>query len=181
MITYLAWYLGVGAVVVSLLLIANKMKSQVEPELSSFFKDELHESLWSKMLVPVIAMAIVTLIWPALVVMKARELMTPDDAVQGTERKKFSVSRGDLRQQMTLDEIERRERIHDPLKAVADLPFGHLNPAWMKYRERITEEDQVWSFTANYSDEWSTNQYLEGYVYVRDGVNRPGFVGGFIS
>jgi hypothetical protein len=43
----------------------------------------------------------------------------------------FAVQPGDLLELLSVEEIEQREQVFDPLGAVAELPFGHLNDAWI--------------------------------------------------
>jgi hypothetical protein len=48
------------------------------------------------------------------------------------ERPAFRVRTEDLQRRMSIGEIESAEVIRDPLGAVPELPFGHLNRPWTR-------------------------------------------------
>lgn len=48
---------------------------------------------------------------------------------------------------LTQQEIEARETVWDPLCAVPNVPFGHLNDAWQRFIEQRSGNDELWSFT----------------------------------
>ncbi|WVM93015.1 hypothetical protein ULG90_02285 [Halopseudomonas pachastrellae] len=51
----------------------------------------------------------------------------------------FAVTEDHLLESLTVAEIEARERVADPLGAVPDLPFGHLNTAWQEFLAECEE------------------------------------------
>jgi hypothetical protein len=88
-------------------------------------------------------------------------------AVNPPVDKEFHVQREELLRQMTMEEIEKVERVLDPLGSVPDLPFGHLHPTWERFRAALKPEYVVWAFAAR----WPRKQYgrhLAGYVAVDD-------------
>ena len=85
----------------------------------------------------------------------------PDEA-----EKKFAVTEGDLLEKLSIPEIEARERIVDPMGAVPNLPFGHLNAAWLKFKTAMEPHDSLSSFSARWLPGWGREEILVGYVIV---------------
>lgn len=111
--------------------------------------------------------AIALLLWPVLLVMFIHEKCFPTPAVDLTE-KEFEVVRENLIQQRTIPEIEARERVTDPLGAVPDLPFGHLNTTWTRFKSELQAGDSIWSFSAQWTSDWGNSDIREGYAILRD-------------
>ena len=59
-------------------------------------------------------------------------------------------------------------RVVDPLHAVPDVPFGHLNPAWKAFLGLKGEGEALWSFRARWVDRWGRVELHVGYVWVAD-------------
>ena len=79
-------------------------------------------------MVPPLAALLVLAVWPVVFYMKGKEVWWKKDARTPQEaEKKFAVTEGDLLEKLSVPEIEARERIVDPMGAVPDAPFGHLN------------------------------------------------------
>ena len=91
-----------------------------------------------------------------------KDARTPEEA-----EKKFAVTEGDLLEKLSVPEIEARERIVDPMGAVPDAPFGHLNVAWLKFKTAMEPHDSLSSFSARWSTNWGREETLAGYVIVR--------------
>ena len=60
--------------------------------------------------------------------------------------------------------------INEPLNAVPDVPFGHLNPIWMEFKEKLEIEDKIWSFSGYWSSEWGWKKEYQGYVITINGI-----------
>ena len=91
------------------------------------------------------------------------------------KEKKFVLKRENLIKLYELDEIESLERVTDPLGAVPDLPFGHLNVAWERFKQNILPGDEIWSFAIPPIEQrelWERNGNY-GYVIFRDGQFGP--------
>lgn len=69
---------------------------------------------------------------------------------------------------MSLDEIEAREYVYDPLNAVPHLPFGHNNSIWVRFKSKLEEKDELWSFSAVLKNEFGQKQKQKGYAVLRD-------------
>ena len=53
------------------------------------------------------------------------------------------MERAHLQERLTVMQIEAREVVADPLGAVSDLPFGHLNAAWKTFVEEVGADDEL--------------------------------------
>jgi hypothetical protein len=80
---------------------------------------------------------------------------------------KLAVTRDDLQAQQSVDEIEQREMVFDPLEAAPSVPFGHLNAVWKKFCEDLEPHDSLWSFTAHRTSSWGCKDIRQGYAIVR--------------
>lgn len=89
---------------------------------------------------------------------------------RASDEAKFAVKRAHLQERLTVLQIEAREAVDDPLRAVPNLPFGHLNAAWKTFIAGIAAADELWSFTANCETAWGRKEIRSGYVVVRSGV-----------
>ncbi|MAC33233.1 MAG: hypothetical protein CME38_06450 [Haliea sp.] len=94
---------------------------------------------------------------------------TPDTAVKPG----FVVAPSELLENFTREEIETREMVNDPLQAVPDLPFGHLNGAWRQFLEKLPEDCELWSFTSSRETRLDEQEHRSGYVAVVDGAPGP--------
>jgi hypothetical protein len=70
---------------------------------------------------------------------------------------------------LSVAEIERREIVQDPLRAVPGLPFGHLHAIWCDLKSIMKPGDDLWSFSTRWEDDWGRPQVREGYVVWRNG------------
>jgi hypothetical protein len=89
---------------------------------------------------------------------------------RGYMEPEFSVLTEHLLAPFCVDEIEERERIVDPLNAVPNLPFGHLNPAWRKFVDNLSDKDEIWEFSTSSIGVSRGDEACEGYVAVADGL-----------
>jgi hypothetical protein len=80
----------------------------------------------------------------------------------------FKVRRGHLGAECSAAEIEAAERVTDPLGAVPDAPFGHLNAAWRRFLGQLPEGGRIARFSAERRTEFRS-ELLEGYVILLDG------------
>jgi hypothetical protein len=77
--------------------------------------------------------------------------------------------RDDLQEMLSIEVIETRERVIDPLGAVPVVPFGHLHSAWKAFLDGVGPDDAVWSFSANWT-RWGRKELRDGYVIVRGDI-----------
>ena len=87
------------------------------------------------------------------------------------EEKEFAVEPVHLKEQISINEIEQRERVVDPLGAVPDLPFGHLYHAWQKLVSQMEENDTIWTFETIWTTWYGSKELMIGYAVKKgDGV-----------
>ena len=84
--------------------------------------------------------------------------------------REFAVEPVHLQAWLTLGEIEARERVDDPLGAVPNVPFGHLNAAWRTFLASRASGDELWSFTAPWRTWLLQPELRSGYALVRNGT-----------
>jgi hypothetical protein len=152
-VIYLYWYLGIGAVVLILMVAYHKLTKQKDDNLLSDILADLRperKKLWFRLLNDVLGPALVgTLIvpfWPVLVFFKVKELVFGEPARGAVDEPEFAVTRDDLQTQLSIQEIEQREMVFDPLGAAPNVPFGHLNAAWKQFCEGMEPRRQNLEF-----------------------------------
>lgn len=78
-------------------------------------------------------------------------------------------SSDDLQAQLTIEEIERAEIVSDPLHAAPEIPFGHLNAAWLAFRHDLHPGVTFWAYKSRWANNWGRLEDHEGYAAVSDG------------
>lgn len=168
--TYLASYLASGVCVLFTFLFHGRLvngewislKTELargSPFASGSWKYWLEVNFLGTVAPPILVVLVV-LAWPALIVAKVRDILA-----QRARRKQetFTVRRRDLIRKMTIQEIERVERVVDPMGAVAPIPFGFLNPVWQRFIADVQPSDTIWSFSVQWMNGWQ-NECRTGYV-----------------
>ncbi len=174
---YLYWYLGIGVVVLAVVYGAHHMTKGKESEsirdlLEAVNPDrkKLSYRILNNFVAPVLAAIAVVAVWPVAVFMKAKELFQKKESYVSPEEREFVVEREHLLERLTVQEIERREVVADPLKAAPELPFGHLNAAWQDFLKGHADGAELWSFSARWQTTWGRKELWCGYVVLHDGV-----------
>ena len=175
---YLYWYLGFGAVVFVIVLGAHLLTKRKESDSLRDILDAMdpdREKLSYRVLhnfvVPLLAGIAVVVGWPIAIFMKAKDLLEKksDTGASGGEQREFAVGRDDLQEMLSIEVIQTRERVIDPLGAVPAVPFGHLHSAWKTFLDGVGPDDAVWSFSANWT-RWGRKELRDGYVIVRGDI-----------
>lgn len=78
------------------------------------------------------------------------------------------LTKNHLEEKLSLDDIEAREYVYDPLNAVPHLPFGHNNSLWVRFKSKLEEDDELWSFSAVLKNDFGQRQKEKGYAVLRD-------------
>jgi len=179
--TYLLAYLGIGLVTLVIVLVAKWIGERREPMEYEFHRylQERRQPSWKEWLIedvigPTIAGVLVIVAWPLVVAWWVKEKWFSGMAPAG-ERPVFEVRQEHLLERRSIEEIERLERVDDPLDAVPDLPFGHLYFAWLQFREKLEPGDEVWSFTAPWN-EWGWCCTRSGYAVLKADSVGPWFI-----
>ncbi|MBX3751655.1 MAG: hypothetical protein KF897_16370 [Opitutaceae bacterium] len=180
---YLYWYLGIGVAVLAVVFGARQLTKKDEPESLRDLLDavnpdrkKLSYRILNNVVAPVLAAVAVVVVWPAALYMKGKEIIGRKSESALDEEREFAVERTHLQERLTVLQIEAREVVADPLGAVPDLPFGHLNAAWKTFVEEVGADDELWSFTAPWQTKWGRKEIRTGYVVVRGGVPASHFL-----
>lgn len=175
MMNYLYGYLAVGTVVLLVILISHRIAEG--PKTKSELIDALYperKTLRYRILnnvgIPVLAGAAALIAWPIVPYMKFKEYLEKKNKAAREKEKKFSVKREDLLKKMTIEEIEKLERVHDPMGAVPDLPFGHINPGWLKFLASVEPDDSIWSFLSEWTSPRGRKELRGGYAIFRNNM-----------
>lgn len=174
-------YLAVGVLVLCLMLAGH---------LWTFLRETEEQRRWRKVLqpsyvpfrdcvrdfvfIPFVVGVAAVIAWPVAVVMFIRDRMGMGQRGYPAPEE-FSVRRVDLQEQISVDEIQDRERVRDPQGAVSGRPFGHLNGAWKVYLAGLPEDAQLWSFQREWDNGKHRSPLCRGYVAVHDGKIGPWF------
>lgn len=186
---YLAWYLVAGGIVLAIMLISNRMDTKPDSLWVRQVRDELNPErktlryrILGNVVAPALAALLVLAVWPVALAMVLKDRLAARAASTSRQAtvsagdpgdflgqvRVFAVTHDDLRERLTIAEIEGRERVIDPLAAVPDLPFGHLNAIWKSFVEAAPADSELWSFCAHWQSDWGVEQRIGGYVAVRD-------------
>jgi hypothetical protein len=140
-----------------------------------------HATMWQRLLdrfvSPLLGGTVFVVLWPLMLALQFWTRPAGKERTDGEgepwlfpREREFAVGPGDLLEQFPAEEIERRERVSDPLGAVPDLPFGHLHPAWQAFLAKRGPGDALWSFSTHWTTAWGHEELREGYVIVRESV-----------
>jgi hypothetical protein len=91
------------------------------------------------------------------------------DGAKVEEEREFAVERQHLLERLTVQEVEMREIVTDPLQAAPEFPFGHLHAAWKEFLKGHAEGGELWSFSARWQTTWGRKELRSGYVLVENG------------
>lgn len=177
MMESLYWYFGCGVTVLTLMLVDNWLTDRRRgndnsvhelPDTKTSGQDK-HHSKAADNLALAIASILIILGWPVALYVQSKDWLEAWRRRGREEDAEFAVARECLQERMTVREIEFCERVVDPLKAVPDLPFGHLNDAWRAFLSRVPPGGELWSFTSRWVNTWGETEIRSGYVAVSNG------------
>ena len=115
-------------------------------------------------LAPFVAISLVILGWPFLIYFAIKEHLYP---TQPYVEKVFQVDNEHLGKPVEVSDVEATEKVFDPLGAVPDLPFGHLNASWREFKDQMGDGDRLWTFSAEWESDWGSPELRDGYVVVK--------------
>ncbi|MES1976871.1 MAG: hypothetical protein V4451_02475 [Pseudomonadota bacterium] len=180
---YLYWYLGVGTVVLAVVFGAHRLTKKEKTEslldiLDAVNPDrkKLSYRILNNVVAPVLAAVAVVVVWPVAVYMKVKDVFGEKSESPMEEEREFAVECSHLQERLTVPQIEAREVVADPMGAVPNLSFGHLNAAWKAFIEGVVADDEIWSFTAPWQTTWGRKEIRSGYVVVRGAVPTSHFL-----
>lgn len=183
---YLFWYLSIGVVVLLVVLILPWLSVGPRLPKSNFrlavingvirFVNQTWTDILQDVIVIPVAVIFIIVAWPVAIIMQVMDILSAYKEKAEEEKKKFSISKVNLMRPMTVEEIEQQERVTDPMGAVPDLPFGHLNTAWSQFKNNLMHQDSIWAFSVQWTNEWRRIEIHEGYVIVRADNIGPHFL-----
>jgi len=175
--TYLYWWIAIGIVTLIVVLGAHLLTKKKESDSLRDLLDAANPErtmfsyrLLNNIVAPALGSVVIVIAWPVAIYMKAKELFPGRNGGVGNTEREFAVESKHLQERLSVQEIERREIVDDPLKAVPGIPFGHLHQAWATFLADLPEEAEVWSFSAQWENRWGQKELREGYVSVRKGI-----------
>ena len=173
---YLYWWIAIGIVILIVVLgphlLTKKKESDSLRDLLDAANPErtkLSYRLLNNIVAPALGSVLIVVAWPVAIYMKAKELFPGRNGAVGDTEREFAVESKHLRERLSVQELEQREIVDDPLKAVPSIPFGHLHQAWAMFLADLTEEAEVWSFDAQWENRWGQKEIRKGYVAMHDG------------
>lgn len=171
---YFYWYLAIGVVVLLVVFMSHRISKASQTDFKTALRYAIYPEqktlghrILKNMVVPVLASVALAIVWPIILYMKGEEIITKKTESARAKENEFAVKLADMLQQMTVKEIEKLERVHDPMGAVPDLPFGHINSAWERFRDGLDPQDAIWTFSTNWTSPWGRKELRAGYVAVR--------------
>lgn len=131
------------------------------------------DMLLEKVIAPAIGCTLVVLAWPAAVVYSLKSKRDARLEKKRREDAVFRVRADDLLHRTTQADVEAIARIVDPLRAVPDLPFGHLHVVWQSFLNQRPLGAALWAFSCDHTSEWGHVTAKEGYVWVLGDERAP--------
>ena len=174
---YLYGYLGIGVAILLPVLLDYLRTDEEESERLRVFLDAAHPErkkfsyrFVNHIVAPAVASFCLVAFWPFAVCLKIGDLLQNREKTDTVKNHEFAVTRADLLEHLTIQQIEQREMVVDPLNAVPALPFGHLHGVWIQFLADHQGLGELWSFSAHRETSVGQPQIRKGYVIVRDGV-----------
>lgn len=175
---WLYLYVCVGVCLLGTLFAKQFLNSENE-KLFNFDEEVARFSLkwfWTRFILPIIGSILITVLWPLWIYMVFEEWNSKRRRKKREIESEFRIDRTHLQKEMNIAEVEFAERITDPLGAVPDLPFGHLNSVWVSFLESRPANAQLWSFEIRWTDYFHNTYDRSGYVWVTEKVCTPWIV-----
>ena len=173
---YLYAYLAVGIAMLAFALIQNYLQERDSTAIDYSLNERKGQTPLRKFLehvvVPGIAGLLFVIAWPIAAVFLTKMTIKEHRSKKARKAAEFSISKDDLLEMLSVDEIEQHEAVSDPLEAVPALPFGHLNASWVEFRDEAASQGEIWSFKTIWSPEFEGPVQVFGYVCVQNG--KPG-------
>ena len=189
-LTILYWYMGIGFVAfASLSIYGTWIKPSDAP--GNIYAILKPKNTWKQrvanaFLYPLVIVFVFVPLWPLLVSVQFNfpwhklKFWTSkaEPSIPWTlpvEEPAFKVSMSDLVEKLNRAEIEALEQVDDPLHAVPNLPFGHLNSVWQVFVDGLEPDCELWSFRGRWKTAYRDYQ-MQGYVAQRGEAIGPYFL-----
>jgi hypothetical protein len=145
-------YLGIGLVFTSGYIISAQLEKRGR---SKALYEALRgpRTLKDKILTPFVylfAAIVFTVFWPFVLIFAINDRIQSkkyeEERIIQKERDRFKCKPEYLMKQSSIEEIEEENIVYDPLGLSPKIAFGHLNPAWVKFKDQIQENEELWTF-----------------------------------
>ena len=174
---WLGLYLCVGGVVLTCMLLMNWRDGrgrQPSELLASLHKPlSRREIFLEKVVAPMLGSVALVLGWPLALWFARQSRREGIQRAQRTADAVFRVRPQDLGRQTEVAEVEASARVHDPLSAVPDVPFGHLNSVWQAFVAERPPNAELWTFACDWTSDWDVTFARQGYVWVQGDERSP--------
>lgn len=162
-------YLGAGLAVCTFFVVAQMLRQKIPAsEILTIMRGPVSfkAKLLEKMGVPLLASLALVVGWPLAMWYIVKEKRNERRQEKRRMDAIFKVRSKDLGSITTVSEAEASARIVDPLSAVSNLPFGHLNGVWKDFLAGRQPNAELWTFACVSKSQWGSNSYCEGFVWV---------------
>jgi hypothetical protein len=172
------WIYLAGGVVSLVVLYGTHLRERQENATSQLLESmrgplSTKDMLLEKVIAPALACVLVVVAWPAALVYALKSKREARLEKQRREDAVFRVRAKDLLRQTLVSDAEAFAHIVDPMGAVPDLPFGHLNGVWQSFLNQRLPGAELWAFSCDHTSEWGRVTAREGYVWVLGEVRAP--------
>jgi hypothetical protein len=176
MLNALYGYITIGLVTaISMLLTSYRPKSEFAKAVDEALngKRSWHYKLREAMVIPG-TIVLIVLVWPiALWMVAADRLKQRGITKEKNPEDLFAAQQEFLVERLTIEQIEKREMYQDPLQVTPNLPFGHLNTAWVEFKVQLQHSDELWSFAIPQNQPMGlhalpSNAAMAGYALIRN-------------
>jgi hypothetical protein len=176
---WLYLYLAIGTVV-GLIMLPVALLGKRRNGLADSMMDSLHPERttgWyrfrERVLLPLLIVPAMAIGWPLLGTIAISSMITDRKRGGSSPFKETpEVLAKDLVKMVSQEEAETDGRVVDPLRAVPDLPFGHLNEAWKAFLQQRAEGEELWCYRSDRKDDLSDRAEKSGYAWVKQ--RKPG-------
>ena len=115
-------------------------------------------------LAPILTVLSMVLLWPLAWKLSVGYWLQARRQERDRLTRIFKVQPPHRTERLSLEQIEARERVDDPLHAVPNLPFGHLHPQWAQLKAALQPGDELWAFATPWPGSLGRTLELAGYV-----------------
>lgn len=170
----LYWYVGIGLALGAVALpmaLLRKRKDNLADSLTDALYPERRTAWYrfrERVLLPLLILPLMGLAWPIILAvlgidaLQNRRHRGPAAAEEAPE-----VTAADLLESIEVDAAEAGAYITDPLGAVPQVPFGHLNAAWQAFLTKRQPDEALWRYQSHHARSWSGPELRRGYAWVR--------------
>ena len=172
---YLYAYIIVGVVVLIGVYTHHRLTSKSESKTLSEILDatnpdrkKLHYQILNNYVAPLIAALLMVVAWPSIPILKFMDVRKEKQRKKSQDEAIFRIKLSDLQEALSIEQIEVREIVKDPLGAVPNEPFGHFSRSWKKFVNEVQAFDEIHSFETVWKNEWNQAKKVTGYVILRN-------------